>query len=221
MTTACPWCREPLGLGQRRAEICPHCGRPLRGEAGELRDIDLRFKEVEAAQCEIYRQMLVWGSGASLVLFLLLPLLHASVSPALVVPLVLLAHMLAVRIFLFRRARRLLGTTRRIFVRWITRLGFIWVGAVGYGLTALPLVGVVPGVVTYVGLTAGVHHYTRWSLARERARQPLALWEKLVLVSLVLLTVGLLLLLSGLALLLGWSVSKLIELFSEGVPWVS
>jgi hypothetical protein len=66
-----------------------------------------------------------------------------------------------------------------------------------------------------------VHHYTLWSLRREHQRRPLALWEKLTLVGLVVLTVVLFALLAGLALLVGWSVGKLIELISGGVPWAT
>ena len=91
--------------------------------------------------------------------------------------------------------------------------------ALGLCLTALPVVGVVPGVLTFVGLTAGAHHYTMWSLRREYQRLPLTTWEKLTLVGLILLTIALFVLLIGVATLVGWSVAKLVEMFSGGVPW--
>lgn len=216
MSRSCPWCREPLSFGQRRAGVCPHCERSLVNDGTELRPIDLRYQEVEEAQWKSYQQMLMFGSGTAVVLFLLLPLLHVTISTALVVPLILLAHMLALRIMLIRQARSLLGKTRRLFQRWITRLLIIWIGTIGYGLTAIPVIGVIPGVVTFAGLTTLVHHYTLWSLKRERQRLPLAQWEKLTLVGLVLLTIILIVVLATVAALVGWSIARLFEMVSGG-----
>jgi hypothetical protein len=216
MSRFCPWCREPLGLRQRRDQVCPHCGRPLKTKQGELRPIDLRYEEVEAAQRRAFQQVSIYGSAVAAVIFLLLPLLHLAISTVLVVPLALLAHMLALRIVLIRQARSLLSRSRRFFLRWICRLSILWLGTIGYSMTAVPVIGVIPGVVTFVGLTALVHFYTLWSLDRERQGQPLALWEKLTLIGLALMTVTLIVAMAVIAALVGWSLSQLIEMFSGG-----
>jgi hypothetical protein len=188
----------------------------LKTEKGELRPIDLRYEEVEAAQRRAFQQVCIYGSAISAVIFLLLPLLHLAISTALAVPLALLAHMLVLRIVLIRQARSLLSRSRRLFVRWICRLSILWFGTIGYGLTALPVIGVIPGVVTFVGLTALVHHYTLWSLDRERQDHPLAMWEKLTLISLALMTVVLIVVMTVIAALVGWSLARLIEMISGG-----
>ncbi len=219
MPSQCPWCLEPLGLRQRRADSCPHCSRPLTGVSGELRAIDLRYDEVRAAQEVRFWEVLWCGLAVVIVLFIVLPLVNVVVpilalSHLVAVPVVLAAHLLTVSLALTRRARRLLGPTRHLFLRWITRLTFLWIGGIGYGLTGVPLLGAVVGAGTYAGLTYFAHRYTLWSLEREHRRQPLAGWEKLLLLALVVLTVLLLVLVVSGALLLGWGVSKLLELFS-------
>jgi len=210
MVSVCPWCREPLSFRQRRDPSCPHCQRPLTAADGQkVRPVDLCAEEVEASQKERFRDLLLYGSIVVAAVSLVMPLLHVGV--AAVIPFVVVAHMIAVRLFLIRGARRLLGTTRRIFNRWISRFSFLWLGIPGYGLTVVPVAGVVAGVATFVGLTALVHFYTLWSLHQERERRPLALWEKAVLAAFVVLTLLLLVCGAGLALLLGYSLTKLGE----------
>ena len=170
--------------------------------------------EVEATQRERFRLLLIVGSGVGSAVFLLMPLLH--LGTAIAAPLVLVAHMLSIRLYLIRQTRSLLGTTRRMFTRWIARFSFLWVGLPGYGMTAVPVLGLVFGLATFGGLTALVHFYTLWSLERERQLQPLMLWEKLVLVFLVVLTVGLLLVGLVGALVVGLSIAKLMELLTHG-----
>jgi hypothetical protein len=157
-----------------------------------------------------FREVLLAGTAVVAVVSLLLPLAH--VGAALVVPLLMVGHLVTLNLVLVRDARRLLGARRRLFTRWICRLSFLWIGVPGYGLAAVPLVGVAAGVATFAGLTALSHSYIRWSLERERQRLPLALWETVVLIGLVVLTVLALLVLGGLALVLGWSISKLVGL---------
>jgi len=215
MATRCPWCCEPLSRRERGGGECPHCGRPLRTDHGEeLRPVDLRYEGVEAAQRGRYSTLLLYGSAVAAAIVLPLPLLHATAPLA--VPLLVVAHMLVLRVYLIRHAVGLLGSKRRFFVRWITRLSLLWVGMLGYGLALAPVVGLVPGVMTWAGLTTLVHRYTLWSLDRERRRLPLMVWEKVALTCFVILTAFGVLLLAGAALLLGWSVAALIELFSGG-----
>jgi len=219
MPSQCPWCLEPFGWRQRRADTCPHCGKPLAGDAGELRTIDLRYEEVRAAQEVRFREVFWCGLAVAIMLFFVLPLVNLVVpifalSHLLAVPVILAAHLLTISLALTRRARRLLSPTKHLFLRWITRLTFLWVGGIGYGLTGFPILGAVVGAGTFAGLTCFAHRYTLWSLEREHQRKPLAGWEQLVLLTLVVLTVVLFLVLVGGALLLGWSVSKLLELLS-------
>jgi hypothetical protein len=214
MPSPCPWCCEPLSRRERGESRCAHCGRPLRTDQGkELRPVDLRYEGVEAAQCGRYSTLVLYGSAVAAALVLPLPLLHAAAPLA--VPLLVVAHMLVLRLHLIRRAVVLLGSKRRFFVRWITRLSLLWLGMLGYGLSLAPVVGVIPAVATWAGLTTLVHRYTLWSLGRERRRLPLMLWEKIAFTLFAVLTVGGVLLLAALALLLGWSVAALIELFSR------
>jgi len=215
MKQRCPWCREPLPFGERSREECPHCGRKLVGEEGrEIRPIDVHYKQVVAGQSRRFRQILLSGSAAAVAVFVAMPLLN--VAAVVVVPLALLAHIVAVRLFLIRDARCLLSTARRMFTRWIARLAFLWVGLPGYSLSVVPVIGLVPGILSFVALTTLVHHYVLWSLDRERQRLPLTTWEKLLLASLAVLTIFFLILVLGFAAFVGWSGAKLIEMVRGG-----
>ncbi len=187
MTTICPWCRESLGFGQRKAGRCPHCDRPLTDEEGrELRAIDLRYDLVEERLWERWRRMLLIGGPAVAVFLIGLPLLPLGALA--IPPLMTLAHLIAVRLYLFREPMRLLGSRRRLFVRWLGRLVFLWLGVPGYVMAMAPLVGLVPGLITYGGLTTAAWTYVRWSLAEERDRAPLSRWEKWLLIGLITLS---------------------------------
>jgi len=209
----CPWCLEPLRNAEREAVRCPRCDRSLVDEAGrELRPIDLRYQQTAAQQQERFPQVLMVGGAIVLVLAIGLSTLHlAAVAAA---PLIVVAHLVAVRLWLVRDAMRLLGPARKRFVRWLSRLAFLWIGIPGYGLAAAPLVGIVPAVATFAGLTAAVHAYTSWSLRREFERAPLAGWEKALLWGLAVATLAALALLAALVAALGWSAAAIAE-------WVS
>ena len=137
-----------------------------------------------------------------------MPLLH--VVAVFAVPLLTVASLVLVRLVLVRDACRLLGRSRRRFVRWLGRLGFLWIGIPGYGLTMVPVLGVVAGVATFAGLTTAMHHYVLWSLGREYRRQPLMVWERVLVIALILLTVAAGVVLVVLLAAIGWSVSALI-----------
>ena len=210
MGKVCPWCLEPLRPSERKAVRCPRCDRPLLDEAGrELRPLDLRYEQVVERQHDRFLQMLIIGVPAVLVLALGLSTLH--VGAVAVAPLVVVVHLIVVRVWLVRDARRLLGATRRTFVRWLSRLSFLWLGIPGYGLAAAPLVGVVPAVATFTGLTAAVHAYSSWSLGRERQRAPLAGWEKALLWGLAAVTLLAVVIVAALLALVGWSATAIIE----------
>jgi hypothetical protein len=174
----------------------------------ELRPVDVRYDRVEAAQCETYRLMLLGGGAVVAATSLFMPLLHVTVVVA--VPLLTVAHLIVVRLVLIRDGCLLLGPTRRRFVRWLSRLSFLWIGIPGYGLTTIPVLGVVAGVVTFAGLTTAMHHYVLWSLGREHRRLPLMVWEKLLVLALIVLTVVALVVLVVALILIGWSVSALV-----------
>lgn len=175
--------------------------------------MDLRYDDAVASQRRRLVRLLAWGGGAAAVLFGLMPLLHLALSPALAVPLALVAHLIALRVYLVRDSLRLLSAPRRAFGRWLVRLSCLWLGSLGYGSTLVPLAGVVTGVATFAGLTAGVHAYTLWMLDRERRRQPLTAWERVVLGALVLLTLAAALALVTIGLLVGWTVGELLQWF--------
>ncbi len=211
MRRLCPWCCEPIGIAERSAARCPSCGRPLEDDQGrELRAIDLRYDRVEARLWERFRHMLVVGVPVVAVLSLALSFLHFTAIAF--APLLTVVHLVVVRLYLVREPRRLLGPARRRFLRWLSRLGFLWLGVPGYALAAAPLVGLIPGVGTFAGLTTAAWAYTRWSLTEERDRQPLARWERLLLWGLGGLTLVILAALAAATVLIGWSVAAL---FSE------
>jgi hypothetical protein len=204
----CPWCKEKVE--ERESLTCIHCDGELRGTDGrELRDIDLRYQEVEADQQRRLKDVLIYGSVVVGAITLVLPLLH--IGAALVTPLVVIAHMLLLKIYLIRRSRQLLGRTRRFFLRWISRFSFLWIGIPGYGLGAIPLVGMVIGVITFAGLTLALNSYSLWSLHQEYRRVPLAAWEKMVLLILTVVSVLAFLMLICATLLLGFSVTWFVE----------
>jgi len=193
---------------------CPRCDRSLLDDAGrELRAIDLRYERTVEQQQERFQQLLLIGVPVAVVIAIGLSALHlAAVALA---PLIVVVHLIAVRLWLVRDAMRLLGAARRRFVRWLSRLGFLWIGIPGYGLAAAPLVGIVPAVAAYAGLTAAVHAYTSWSLTREFQRAPLAGWEKALLWGLAVATLVALALLAALVAVLGWSATAIAELLAS------
>jgi hypothetical protein len=152
--------------------------------------------------------MLVAGGAAVAAISLLMPLLHVTVVVA--VPLLTVAHLVLVRLVLVRDACRLLGSTRRRFVRWLGRLSFLWIGMPGYGLTTIPVLGVVAGVGVFVALTSAMHQYVRWSLGREHRRQPLMVWERLLVLGLIVLTLLAIVALAVAVIAVGWSASALV-----------
>jgi len=174
--SSCPWCLEQIPFRWRKAPACPHCGRALQVSQDELvRPIDVRYPDVVLAVEAGLRRLLMPG-----LLVVLAGLLAAQFFAPLVV-LVWLGHLVALRWLVVRDARRVLGKSRRFFTRWLVRLLFLTVGLTGYGLAATPMVGPIPGLATYLLLNWLVSRYVLWSLARERQRLPLALWEKAIL----------------------------------------
>jgi hypothetical protein len=153
--------------------------------------------------------MLMVGLPVVAVLSLGLPALHVTAVAA--APLLALVHLVVTRVYLMREPRRLLGRVRQRFLRWLSRLGFLWIGVPGYAVAATPLAGVVAGLGTFAGLTSAAWAYTRWGLSRERDRDPLASWERWLLRVLVVLTVLLIVAIVTVAAVVGWSVSALLS----------
>ena len=150
------------------------------------------------------------------VILLGLPLLH--LGAVALAPILALIHLIVVRVYLIRDARNALGPRRRLFVRWLGRLVFLWVGVPGYAAAAAPLAGLIPGLVTYGGLTTAAWAYARWSLAEERDRAPMSVWERWLLVGLAVLSIVALLLLVVLGLAAGLSVSALHDWLAADGP---
>lgn len=214
MPHRCPWCLEPLGPTERRAKVCPHCDHPLRGPDGEPTELDLRYEGIEARQRARALEVLRWGVPTVAVLAVSASLIH--VGGIVLAPLTALVHMVVLRVVVVRETRSYLGTTRKIFTRWTTRFAFLWLGLPGYAAMAAPLVGIVVGVATFVMLTGIVHVYTSWSLACEHSRQPLAVWEKVLVSGLALVTFMVLVIALIGAVVVGWSVTTLVEWMSSG-----
>ncbi len=209
MSHRCPWCLEPLGLAQRREAVCPYCERPLSGPGGEPSELDLRYDRIEARQRARLREVLQWGVPAVTIGALSLSLLH--LAGAMLAPLVAFVHILVLRAYLVREALRYLGPTRRLLTRWVSRFALIWLGLPGYAAMAVPVAGVIAGIATFVVLTEIVHVYTGWSLARERARQPVLAWETALLVTLAAITAMVVIaVVIGVA-ILGWSAVALVD----------
>jgi hypothetical protein len=209
MPHRCPWCLEPLSLGQRKASSCPHCERPLDGPDGEPRELDLRYEAIEARQRARVQEVLQWGVPAVAVLAVTASLIH--IGGVLLAPLVAVVHLVVLRIYVLREARQYLGPSRRLFTRWTARFAFLWLGLPGYAAMAIPLAGIVGGVATFVVLTEVIHVYTAWSLARERSRQPLLAWETVLMTMLATITIVVIVGIVIGGVVVGWSVVTLID----------
>lgn len=209
MPSRCPWCLEPLRFGERRGGSCPHCDRPLTGPDGEPRELDLRYEQIEARQRARVQEVLQWGVPAIAILAVMASLIH--IGGVLLAPLVALVHLVVLRVYVVREARRYLRPTRRLFTRWTARFAFLWLGLPGYAAMAVPLAGILSGVVTFVVLTEVVHVYTAWSLAREHSGQPMLAWEKVLMATAATVTIVVIVgvVIGGVA--VGWSVVALID----------
>jgi hypothetical protein len=209
MPSRCPWCLEPLTLGERKASSCPHCDRPLVGPEGEPRELDLRYELIEARQRARVQEVLQWGVPAIAVIAVAASLIH--IGGVLLAPIVALVHLVVLRVYVVREARRYLGPTRRLFTRWVARFAFLWLGLPGYASMAVPLAGIVGGVATFVVLTEVVHVYTAWGLARERSHQPLLAWEKVMMATLAAISI---VVIAGIivgGVVIGWSAATFID----------
>lgn len=187
---------------------CPGCGRQV-GEAGEPKALFQRFEQVERDQGTMYRSLLAWGVPVTAAVALVMPLLH--VGAVVVVPLFVVAHLIVVRLLLVRDAARLFGPVRRLLNRWMIRFSFLWIGLPGYGATTVPFLGIVFGAGTFVVLTTIAHVSTVVALQRERSGEPLSTWEKVLPVSLAVVTVLLVVVAIGLAVVFGWTVAAIAE----------
>ena len=208
MLAICPWCRTSLPVGPAPS-ACQTCDRPLLNEAGErLREIDLVYPQLVREQESKLGTFLRTGLPIAAIASIPAPFLHGTIG-ALSIPMFVLAHMIPLRVYLLKRPRQLLGRRRRFFTRQISRWSFLILAAVGYSLTTIPVAGIAIGAATFAGITLITYRYLMWSLQQELERKPLQLWEKLVLVFLVLLLCGILAAIVAFGLLVGWAVPKL------------
>lgn len=214
--TWCPYCREPFEADPVLPAFCPkpRCAKPLVDENGQrVRAIDAAYGSVLRELEERKRTLLIYGLAASACLFLILPMLHVALTPAIMVPLLILATLVVVRLYLLAPCFRLLGSTRRAFLRWFTRLGFVSFGTFGYGLTIVPILGFFSGLATFTALTLATYHYAFWSLGREYRHQPLAWWEAVALGLLMVITLAVIVALVALVVMVGWTVGAVGDLF--------
>jgi hypothetical protein len=165
----------------------------------------LRYEFVRDAQDERFRKLIAIGTAVAAAVGLLVPLTHLGAT--IVIPLMIVAHLVVIRLYLIREARRYLGPSRRFFSRWMTRLSFLWLGGPGYGMAVIPLGGAVISGGVFAGLSWLAHNYVLASLARERDHKPAATWEVVTLAVLAVLTTLVVVVVLGLVLVLGWSLS--------------
>jgi len=209
MPRRCPWCLEPLRRSERKAASCPHCDRPLDGPDGEPGELDLRYEGIEARQRDRVVEVLRWGVPAVAIIAVAASMLH--LGGVVLAPLVALVHLVVLRVWVVREARRYLGPTRRLFTRWAARFSFLWLGLPGYAAMAVPLAGIVSGAATFVVLTEVVHVYTAWSLARERSGRPMLAWETVLMAALATVTIVLVLGLAIAGFVVGWSAMTVVD----------
>ncbi|MEJ2581170.1 MAG: hypothetical protein P8127_05960 [Acidobacteriota bacterium] len=169
----------------------------------------MRFVQVQQEQTATYRRLLMWGTPPVAVVAIVMPLVH--IGALAVVPLVVAAHLVVVRIVLVRDAQRLLRPVRRLLNRWLGRFAFLWLGLPGYGAMTVPVAGIAVGAGTFALLTSIVHLSTAVSLERERKGKELAGWEKTLPITLAVISIVLILLAVAAAALLGWSVAGIME----------
>ncbi len=191
------------------------CSRVLRDEDGrELTRLDLRYEGLKEAQERRFRGLVTYGSVVAAVAGLFVGFVH--IGAAVIVPLMVVAHLLAIRFVLMRDACRYLGTSRRLITRWIIRLSILWGGALGYGAAVIPLVGSVFSTATFAGLTWMAHNYILWGLQREHSRMGTAGWERILLILLSLATFTVAVAAVVIAALLGCTGSYLLDLVQSG-----
>jgi hypothetical protein len=158
--------------------------------------------------------MLLWGVPAVALLAVAASMAH--LGNLVLAPLVAIVHLVVLRLYVVREARRYLGPTRRLFTRWLARFAFLWLGLPGYASMAVPLAGVVGGVATFVVLTEIVHVYTAWSLTREREGQPLLAWEQVMMAALAVVTLVVILSFVIGAAVVGWSAVAIVDWLQSG-----
>ena len=211
MASTCPTCLESLPFRHPRTAPCPECGSALVDADGrELRPLDLRFTELERWQRARFVELLAGGTLAAAAVALVVPAVPAAMVVA--PPLMVIAHVVALRLVLLRRTARYLSPRRRIVQRWLTRFGVLWIGGPAYAASVVPVVGVMPAVGAFALLTTVVHHHALWSLTRERDRRPPGRWEWMLVIGFAVLTLVALVALAAVAAAVGWSVGQLLEL---------
>jgi len=210
----CPWCREPLDRRDAEAPECPHCGKRLRDDTGrELSALDLRYHLLEADIQRRLLRMLRIGVPVAAVAGFSLPLFHVAV--VFVLPAMLLAHMIVLRMYLQGVSRPYFSPARRFVTRWMTRFFFLWIATPAYSLALIPILGGVSTAACFAGVSWAAAAYEKWNLGREKNRMPLSGWERLLLVFFFLSTAIVLLVVFVMAVVLGWSIQALLGFITE------
>lgn len=205
----CPWDGETRLSGAPRN--CPRCGRPLhRPDGARLRRLDILAERLRPRLEQYFERLLEAGGACAAGVFIVAPVLHLAVSPLIAGPSFLIAHMIACRVLFVAPVRRLLSGRRRFLVRWIPRMAFLWLGGIGYTVTAVPVVGALAGLASFIGLSFLAYHYSLRCLARELEGAAPEWWETALVVTLLLVTAGLVLVGLLLGLLVGWSIGELL-----------
>ncbi len=218
MNKTCPACLNPFQAATDDHR-CPHCDLLLLNVAGgDLRRIDIVAKSNFASFKLSYDRLQTKGSWSVFLLAcgitaatFVLPL-WTQAGATLLIPLLLLGHMIALRWVLVGPALSLFSWRRRWFVRWIPRTSFLTAGTLGYASLPTPFANMIVAPLTWFGLTALTYAYLHWSLTREAIEAPLALWERLLLVSLMVILAASLIVLTIVGLVLGFTVDWVLSM---------
>lgn len=134
---------------------------------------------------------------------------------AVVAPVGFLAHAISLRLLLINPARREFrgSRSRRMIVRWTTRLAFLATAPPAYATLVAPGLGVLVVPVFFFGMNAAIYRYVAWHAERQQGGQGVHLVEKAVLVLVaVLAAVGF-----ALTLVLAFGVGLLVQWVSEAM----
>lgn len=165
------------------AEGCPSCTKPLRDEQGRaIRRIDVDF-ETRLVTLDVRSwERLKLGTWIALAISAVgaVPFLGPAAGLVIVV-----FNLVWARWALAAPYRRYMGGARRIVVRWISRIVALFL--IGFHSSfAVPFLPILTGPLVFAGICALVWWYHRFHFVRERERLPILLFEKILLVVLVL-----------------------------------
>ena len=123
-----------------------------------------------------------------------------------------LVHAWVSRKYLLNPAYRILSPARRLFLRWLSRLGFA--NLILYLYTpSIVWIALISCPLGFVGFTWIQHHYINWQITREKRKDPLHTLEKWALFGLAFVSITAFVILCITAATLGWLLQELLQYF--------